>query len=231
MISRLWAVFFGLIAFVFCALYVRERQRIPQETVIEVEKLVEVPKEVIREVKVEIPRDVIREVPVEVIREVEKPLTESQTMSIDIAQRIISAKRVFTKEDILAGIGAVRVVVGLSDTVKQVVGEEGVRNRIELIFRRNGVKIDPEAPYIAYVNFDGFWDTDRVQMTYSVQHGVAGSVYSARDGVFRIFQSEIWSAGSYGYAGSQKIQEVLMSNSEEAAEALANALLAAREVK
>src|SRR5439155_24592935 len=125
------------------------------------ETVTQVPFETLRE----IPKEVVKEVTNEVVKEVKVPasLTEKETILIELGSNYLSADTIRNMDDGLFGMGSVSVSVDIPPEVSKIVSEEVIRNRFELVLRKNNVLLQADAPLKVQIEITGRWDPeDRV---------------------------------------------------------------------
>ena len=207
----------GFLAFVFAIglavvayLYYQETQKPPEEKI----------KEVVKEVPVEKIKEVIKEVEKEVQVEVPVELDESQQLAINIGEKWLSAPTVADLDEVFYGIKNFKTKIALNDTVKKVVSEDKLRNKFELILRRNGISIDPESPYFLIFSVRGFWDPDEIRLTYTCDLKLLEIVTLYRNNDLRRTAVYTWRTSRYGHAGKAVIEKAMLENIESYAEEL-----------
>jgi len=219
----------SIAAVVFAVLWLREREHKPAEVVKEVEKLVQVIKEVPVEKIREVPKEVVKEV--EVIKEVEVPakLTDVQKAAIDFAADFLGAPAVKSQDEVFYKLESVAVTVLLNDAVKKVVSEDRVKNKFELILRQHSIRLEEKAPVWLSVAIEGLWDKDEIRLTYTPSMSLEETVTIGRKGDLRRVLASTWRKGSYGYAGKTVAEKAIMDSVEAMAESFANKFLATRD--
>lgn len=219
----------SIAAVVFAVLWLRERERKPTEVIREVEKPVQVIKEVPVEKIREIPKEVIKEV--EVIREVEVPakLTDAQKAAIDFSVRFFGAQLVKSKDEVFYKVESVAVSVLMNNAVKKVVSEDRVRNKFELVLRQHNIQLDEKAPVLLEVAIEGLWDKDDIRLTFTRSIGLVEHVTIGRKSDLRQTLATTWDESSFGYAGKAVAEKAIMDSVEAMAESFANKFLASRD--
>ncbi len=219
----------SIAAVVFAVLWLRERERKPTEVIREVEKPVQVIKEVPVEKIREVPKEVIKEV--EVIREVEVPakLTEAQKVAIDFSARYVNAQPVKSSDEVFYKVESVAVLVLMNDAAKKAVSEDRVKNKFELVLRQHGIRLDDKALVWLKVAIEGLWDKDEIRLTYTPSMSLVEDVAINRKGDLRRVLATTWREGSYGYAGKNVAEKAIMDSVEAMAESFANKFLSSRD--
>jgi hypothetical protein len=214
-IGNFFAFIFAVGLAVVGYLYYEETQKLPEEKIREVVKLV--PVEKVKEVIKEVEKEVQVEVPAE--------LNEYQQLAINFTANYLSAPTVASLDEVFYGIKGFNTKVILGDDVKKVVSEERLRNKLELILRRNGISIDPESYYTLMFYVDGFWDEDEIRLTYKYDLNLLEDVVLARNGDIRRSPTYTWNTGTFGYAGKTIAEKTMLENVESVAEAFSNRYL------
>lgn len=214
-IGSFFAFIFAIGLAVVGYLYYEETQKLPEEKI----------REVVKEVPVEKIKEVIKEVEKEVQVEVPAELNEYQQLAIRFAANYLSAPRVSDLDEVFYGISSFNTKVILGEEVKKVVSEERLRNKLELILRRNGVTIDPESYYTLTFYVEGFWDKDEIRLTYKYDLNLLEYVVLARNGDLRRSPTYTWNTGTFGYAGKTIAEKTMLENVESVAEAFSNRYL------
>jgi hypothetical protein len=190
----------------FAALWVRER----------VEKSVPVVKEVTKEVTKEV------KVPTE--------LTPEQQAAIDFWRQFFNARIIQTSDDALYKLDAVRVFVSVDNAIKKLVSQERIKNKFELILRRDGINIDEKAPVFLDLTIEGLWSNGSVRfLVYTPRIKLGEVVVVGRKGDMRQVPATLWERGSYGFAGQQVAEGEILKAVEQLAEEFANKYLAAQQ--
>lgn len=137
----------GIGAVVFGTLYFNERSRSPHIVERIVEKRVEVPREVIKEVPVD--RIVEKEVkvPVEVIKEVPAKIPAIYENALVIYNGLAAATPFTDESDALTAIPNVGVDVFLNDQARRIVDDSTIKTKIELELRKLAIPLDSKSPY------------------------------------------------------------------------------------
>lgn len=209
-----WAIL-GSIGCVFCGvMWLRKPE--PKT----VERVVEVPVERIVEKPVERAIERVVDRPVEVI-------PKAYREAYDLKQRILNAPAVQSDEEVFWNLKEVRVVVLINEVVKKFVGEDELRNKFELILRRNGVPVSDDAacPTSCVFIIEGFTSEGDLRLTYISQVKLRDNVWLFRDGEPKFSKATFWEKSGFGYAGSKVAKQTLMEDAEARAEAFANAYL------
>jgi hypothetical protein len=218
-------IFASIAAFAFGGLWLKERSTKPKYAVSGFEK------PTVKEVVKEVPVEKIIEIPKEVIKEVKVPaeLSEPQKLAIDFADRYISAKTVESVHEAFYKLDSVRVEVQVSEGIEQVLSEDRVRNKFELILRKSGLKLDEDARAYVRVSVEGLWQKDQNFLVYTIKTELKEYVVIGRKGDFRRFPATLWFDGSYGFAGKKVAEEEVLGVVEELGETFANKFLAEKD--
>ncbi len=202
----------------------------PPKEIITVEKPVEVIKT--KEIIVEKPVDVIREVP----KEIEKIIEKRVEIPAEIPQDYKFAKyfldsytkaKFFEKNEILADIQGVKVIISLSDNIDGKITESELKDSIELALRKNGVPVNDDAVYILEYVISGLWDTNEITYSYSATMNLREGIPVFRVAGFKQAALIIWSNGYNGYAGKQKVTDGISGAAEKLVVSFSNAYLSA----
>jgi hypothetical protein len=214
------AIVASVVALSFAVLWFRERDRTPAEVIREV------PKEVVVEKLREVPKVVIKEV--EVTKEVKVPakLTDEQQAGIEFTSRYLAAPMLTTIDEALYKLDSVAVRVFVNDAVKKVVTEDRLKNKFELILRKQNIRLDDKAQVWLDLNYEGFWDKDEITLYYSPQMRLRQVATIIRHGDFRRASVIVWQDAGLGFAGKKVVEEAILSDVEQRAEAFANKYLA-----
>lgn len=210
----------SILSILFAVLWLRERQQGPKEVVREVEKPVEVIKEV--------PVETIREIPKEVIKEVKvrEELTDEQKAAIEIYKRLASARRLGVTGEVFSNVKEFRVLLALSSEIKNIISEERVKNKFELMLRGHNINITDDAEMWLVVDINGFWNEAKTQLTYRYSVSAMEDVFLARGDSFAKIVATIWENGNFGYAGRNVAEKTILENVEAMGESFANNYLA-----
>jgi hypothetical protein len=178
-----------------------------------------------------------------VVKEVPKEVEKIVTVPAAIPQQYISAMRFvsnlnncdFVKGDqVLFGMKDVQVAYFVSD-LKGFISEDEVRDRFELILRKNNVPISPQSPNFIRVEVHGYWgDTltpTRDLLTYQFEVSFVEPQTVLRGGRMHKAYLTVWSQGGYGTVGRANAAKDLFDRIELEAEAFANAFLAANPIQ
>lgn len=212
------SVVFGLSIFasiLFSILWLREKAHKPKEIIKEIEKPVEVVKQI--------------EKPIEVTREVEVPakLTEEQKQAIDSWNYILNAESI--SNDNLKGIKNIKLVLNVTDSIKNIVSEERLRNKIELLLRKNGIDIQENSKTWLSLEFRGLWSVDKTTLIFNIEGYLLESGIVSRDrGAFKT-TFKTWTSGSYGTVGKLKAEKGILDSAEELSEEFSNLYLKSNE--
>jgi hypothetical protein len=195
-------------------------------------KVVEKPVEVIKE----IPVDRVKEVPVERVKEVEVPakLTDLQQADIELGSRYRNAVYQSDPRMVLRNMGPVSVNVSLADSVKEVVSEERIKNKLELFLRKNNIVIDDKSPHMLWFGVEGVWQVwgntnEKITLSYSCTISLHEIIVFERQSGMNRIGADVWNKSCIGYAGKNVVEKAILDNLEEKAEAFANEYLAAQQ--
>jgi hypothetical protein len=173
----------------------------------------------------------VKEVTKQVTREVEVPakLTPGQQDAIDFADRFRNARFIETRDEALYKLDSVQVDVSLNDPIKKLVSKDRVRNKFELILRKDGIKIDEKAPAFITLNVEGLWSKDAAFLVYTPSVQLNQIVVVGRNGDMRRLPATLWQSGAYGFAGQRVAEGAILKAVEELGEEFANKYLAAQQ--
>lgn len=187
-----------------------------------VEKVVEKPIETVRERIVEVPKEVIR-----TVEAAPKVLTPTE----HFAAVINDAKLLYDK-DLLKGIGKIRVDILLGEKASGFADMTALQTKAELRLRSLGISVGTEKELPALlITYEGIWTGDENSAGRLFCHSTSASL--GRYGVFIVAGSpyfgemKAWSHGSTGYAGTARTKESVTNAVEGMIDAFANAYLAA----
>ncbi len=208
-----------------------ERSAVHQPLVVEVEKLVEVPKEIEVEkiVEVEIPK----EIEVEKIVEIEVPagLSEYQNEMIRYGEVLFNAIQLNETWEAFQNIESFRVSISVHDNAQEYANAEELQSKIELILRRNGIRLTEDARHILVFNVTGIWDLNKTVYSYHTDMSLVEYAYITRSGHLAQTHVSTWSQGYNGYAGRAKLRSSLLTSADDLSAFVANNILKAREAK
>jgi hypothetical protein len=130
----------------------------------------------------------------------------------------------------LFNVPAVNVLIVVNDAISRHVSKDKVKNKAELILRRNNIKVDPNAGFLITIKFVGLVTSD-VTTAYSYETrveeaGVVGSQNDSR-GLGKVLVTT-WSNKGIGFVGSNEIESQIIKLTEEMTEKVTNKLLAAK---
>jgi len=178
-------------------------------------------------------QEVVKEIP----KEVEKIVTIPAQISLDDQKLInLGAKLMdaFTnspiKDDqVLFGMKDVNVFYIIGDKIKEFVTEDEIKAKFELTLRRNNVPINPKSFNTVFFSVAGFSDdATKTLISYSTKCYVTEYQTIFRQGISHQSLITVWEKGEfYGYAGKNKINDVMLDNAEKDAEMFANDFLSA----
>jgi hypothetical protein len=131
--------------------------------------------------------------------------------------------------EILYKIPAFRVSIFLPDSIKGIVSDEAIRNKLELALRRNRIKMDDAASVGLALNVNALWNEGKTFASTTISLSVVDSVTLARTGDLRSAFVPVYNDLQFGYAGSLKLKEQVMGAVDELAETFANKHLATQE--
>jgi hypothetical protein len=177
--------------------------------------------------------EVIKEVPKEVEKIVNVPaeIPYEYIVAKDLRDKMTNAT-LLTNGEYLFGMKDIRVMFTLDDAVKQVLTEDEIRAKFELVLRRNNVPINPKSQNILTVAITGFFDVSNPILCYSFQDSVAEIQFVARNGELHLMPVVVWNKGDeFGTVGKLKANEGLLRTSEKCAEIFANDFLASNPKK
>lgn len=156
--------------------------------------------------------------------------TSSQQAAIDFRDRFFNARLIETPDDALYKLDAVQVGVSVDDAIKKLVSEERVRNKFELILRKDGIKIDQKAPVFLNLTVEGLWSKGTMAfLVYTPRIQLQEVVVVGRKGDMRQVVATLWERGSYGFAGRQVAEDAILKSVESLGEEFANKYLAAQQ--
>jgi hypothetical protein len=72
---------------------------------------------------------------------------------------------------------------------------------------------------------NGFWDEDKIRLTYKYDLQLLESVVLAREGDLRRSPTYTWSFGTFGYAGKSVAEKAMLEKIESVGEAFSNRYL------
>jgi len=231
------ALCLAVTAIIFVELWLSEKQRKQREVTKEILKEVEKIKVTTNQVTVNVPVDR----PVEVVKEVEvvktvvvpAQLTPKEVWYISTGSNFLSASLVSHQDDTLRGANSVLVAVDLGLVAKEFISENRIKDKVELIFRRNGLPVSTEGINSIILGFsiNAMWieevSNQKSRLAYHMNLVASrNSVFETSTGFIRRYL-DVWRDGSYGTVGRQKAAEGWLGIVEEQAEAFANAFLKA----
>jgi hypothetical protein len=174
----------------------------------------------------------VKEVTKEVTKEVKVPteLTPEQQAAIDFWQQFFNARIIQTPDDALYKLDTVQVSVSVDNAIKKLVSKERIRNKFELILRKDGIKIDEKAPVFLDLTVEGLWSNGSVMfLVYTPRIKLREVVVVGRKGDMRQVGATLWERGSYGFAGQRVAEGAILKAVEELGEEFANKYLAAQQ--
>ena len=165
---------------------------------------------------------------------VEKPevpaaLTEKQQELIAYGVLYLNSPRVTSEKELLYNIPAFSVNVSVAQNLKEQVSEERLRTKLELLLRKNRIKIDPESPVQLSLVLQCLWNTEKTFCTWRCNLKVLDTATLMRDGDFRKAYFTTYEQGHFGYAGKTRVEEAILETVDEEGEAFANDYLAQQE--
>jgi hypothetical protein len=169
-----------------------------------------------------------------VLKEVEVPakLTYSQKTAINFTDRYVSARQIEGQDEALYKLDSVRVNVSINEAVDNVVSDDRIRNKFELILRKHGIKIDEKALVSVDLTIHGLWSGNNLGvgfLAYTQRIGLNQWLVVERRGDFRRAVAQLWKQEIIGFANNQKAEGQILDGVESMAEAFANKYLAAQQ--
>jgi hypothetical protein len=169
-----------------------------------------------------------------VFKEVEVParLTYSQKTAISFTDRYASARPIQAQDEALYKLDSVKVNVFINDAVEKVVSDDRIRNKFELILRKQGINIDQKASVSVDLTINGLWSRDNPGvgfLAYTQRIGLNEWLVVERRGDLRRAVAQLWKQEIIGFANSQKAEGQILDGVELMAEAFANKYLAAQQ--
>lgn len=218
---------------VLLSLYLNERSKPPQivERTVTVERKIEVPKEVIKEVPVDKIIEKQVRVPVEVIKEIPAKIPEEYEHAMDMYRKITKASKVNSVgADSFKGITSLRVRIFLNEKVKTLVDENLLRTKIELSLRRNGIALNEKSQWELVYAIEGLGitrgdGTETKTLSYTSRLKIEQYVLIPRDGEWFMIKAPIYDRDVYGVAPYLKIDS-LISYAADAVDDFSNIYLA-----
>jgi len=170
---------------------------------------------------------VVKEVPVVSVKEVEVPvkLTPLQQVDLEMGARCRNAIYCTDQKQLFRNVGSVDVHVFLNDPVKSIISEDRIKNKLELILRRNNITIDNNSLHSLWLSVEGTWLEEKVGLSYIMKIDFRTPVLVERQLFMYRSTADIWSKGSIGFAGKSVVEKALIDGVENEAEAFANAYL------
>ena len=137
-----------------------------------------------------------------------------------------------TDATIFSGMDKLRVIVFLNEDAKEMLSEQRVRDKFELVLRGYGIPVLSldHIPFwasgVIYFDMQAIYREDHKMGAYTIELSVFENVIFYRDGKPYEKRVILWDGGgSFGYAGRDKIKDALLSDIEQHAERVANLYL------
>ena len=212
-----------------------------RDTILKVDTLI-VDREIILRDTVLIEKEVIKRV------EVPAEIPEEYKRALEIV-RAEDAAITATDATVFSGVDSLDVRIFLNENAREIISEQRVRDKFELILRGYGIPVSNLDSVSLFTKLLGFnlWGSRFISLSMEVAYNdmevgysnVRMYVYTTqlrfdevvifyRDGKPYRRSAVLWDGGgSYGYAGKQVIEDVLLDNIKERAERVANLYLSA----
>jgi hypothetical protein len=217
----------GIGTIVFGTLYLSERSRPPQIVERIVEKRVDVPRDVIKEVPVD--RIVEKEVkvPVEVVKEVPARMPPNYDNALALYNGVVAATPFTDESDAIAAIPNVGVDVSLNDQATRLVDAITLKTKIELELRRLAIPIDSHSLYRLSFSVDmlegkTLGGQSSGMITYSTQLKLIERLLVFRPTGWRTEWVPTWSSEYYGFGPYSTIASTIQDNAVNTADQFAN---------
>lgn len=147
-----------------------------------------------------------------------------------VGSNYLSAPSCYAQSAPFTNLPPLEVVVFLGEGLDKIVQIERVKTKVELALRERGVVIKEKSDAELNISFDGFWTSDLNQFVYRSSGRLIELVFLERKvSIFAL--AETWSSGSYGIAGKNKIEEVILTASQDQVDRFVNLYLAAKTTK
>jgi len=178
-------------------------------------------------------QEVVKEVPKEVEKIVTVPaqISSDDQKLINLGAKLMDAvtNSPIKDDQVLFGMKDVNVFYIIGDKIKEFVTEDEIKAKFELTLRRNNVPINPKSFNTVVFSVAGFSDdATKTLISYSTKCYVTEYQTIFRQGVCHQSLITVWEKGGfYGYAGKNKINDVMLDNAEKDAEMFANDFLSA----
>ena len=223
-----WAHFMGLVDTVTV-----------RDTILKVDTLI-VDREVILRDTVKVEKKIVLRDTVfiekEVIKKVEVPaeIPEEYKRALEIV-RAENLATTATDATIFSGMDRLNVGIFLNEDAKEIISEQRVRDKFELLLRGYGIPVlslDDYIPFwvLSFIYFDMqvVYDEDDNMGAYTIRLSVSENVIFYRDEKPYQKMVILWEGGgNFGYAGKDRIKDVLLRSIEQYAERVANLYLSA----
>jgi hypothetical protein len=228
-VKNLLTVILAALAVLFLGLYLHERGKPARviEKAVTVERRIEVPKEIIKEVPVEKIVEKEVRVPVEVVKEVPAKIPDNYVRALVISNKIANAQSVSKQEEVLQGVKSVSLDIYLGGKARQLVDEGLLRTKLELSLRRSGITLDPNSPWTISYAIKGMAikrkDGEETRtLSFTATMDLNETVLIPRSNTWKMVQSGNWSNHHYGVVSYDDASSVLISNAVDTIDGFSN---------